>query len=109
MKVRNLNTKQIRTRSLLALFACIPSAPLAAQWLNQPTAGIPRNADGKPNLSAPVPRGADGHPDLSGLWRRSQKYAMDVAPDLKTGDIAPWARALVKQRGEDLMKDHMGV
>lgn len=40
-----------------------------AQWLNQPTAGIPRTADGKPNLSAPAPKAADGKPDLSGLWQ----------------------------------------
>src|SRR5947207_2542000 len=26
-----------------------------AQWLNYPTAGIPRGADGKPNLNAPAP------------------------------------------------------
>jgi len=32
-------------------------------------AGIPRLADGKPNLSAPAPRMADGKPDLSGLWQ----------------------------------------
>ena len=95
--------------SLLALFACIPSAPVAAQWLNQPTAGIPRNADGKPNLSAPAPRGADGLPDLSGLWRSNWKGVLDVAFDLKPADISPWAQALVKQRGEDLAKDYMGV
>ncbi|MEP6962460.1 MAG: hypothetical protein ABI995_10285 [Acidobacteriota bacterium] len=101
--------KQIRTTSLLALFACIPSAPLAGQWLNQPTAGIPRNADGKPNLTAPAPRAADGHPDLSGFWRSNWKGIFDVTPDLKPGDIAPWAQALVEQRGEDLAKDYMAV
>src|SRR5206468_1557975 len=103
------NMKQIRTRSLLALFACIPSAPLAAQWLNQPTAGIPRNADGKPNLTAPAPRAADGHPDLSGFWRSNWKGVLDATADLKPADIAPWAQALVKQRGEDLAKDYMPV
>jgi hypothetical protein len=40
-----------------------------AQWLNYPTPGIPRTADGKPNLSAPAPRAADGKPNLSGLWQ----------------------------------------
>jgi hypothetical protein len=39
-----------------------------AQWLNYPAAGIPRNKDGKPNLSARAPRAADGKPDLSGVW-----------------------------------------
>lgn len=51
---------------LAALLAATPLAP--AQWLNYPTAGIPRTADGKPNLSAPAPR-AHGKPDLSGLWQ----------------------------------------
>ena len=41
------------------------SAVLSAQWLRQPTASIPRTADGKPNLSAPAPQTADGKPDLS--------------------------------------------
>jgi hypothetical protein len=40
-----------------------------AQWLDHRTPGIPRTADGKPNLSAPAPRTADGKPDLSGLWQ----------------------------------------
>jgi len=51
---------------LAALLAATPLAP--AQWLNYPTTGIPRTADGKPNLSAPAPR-AHGKPDLSGLWQ----------------------------------------
>jgi len=101
--------KQIRKTSLLALFACISSAPLAGQWLNQPTAGIPRNADGKPNLTAPAPRAGDGHPDLSGFWRSNWTGIFDVTSDLKPGDIAPWAQAVVKQRGEDLAKDYMPV
>ena len=41
---------------------------VSAQWLNYPTAGVPRTADGKPNLSAPAPRTSDGKPDLSGMW-----------------------------------------
>ena len=32
------------------------SPPAVAQWLNHPTPGMPRTADGKPNLSAPAPR-----------------------------------------------------
>jgi hypothetical protein len=45
------------------------SASLSAQWLNHPSAGIPRTKDGKPNLSAPAPKMTDGRPDLSGVWR----------------------------------------
>ena len=50
----------------LMLFAATTAE---AQWLNYPTAGIPRLADGKPDLNAPAPRTADGKPDLSGIWR----------------------------------------
>jgi len=42
--------------------------PLFAQWIDHPTPGIPRTANGKPNLTAPAPRTADGKPDLSGVW-----------------------------------------
>ena len=86
------------------------SAPLSAQWLKQPTAGIPRTPDGKPNLSAPAPRTIDGKPDLSGLWNKiSPKYSRNIAADLKPEEIAPSARALVEQRTEDLGKEYMTV
>jgi hypothetical protein len=92
------------------VFTVLMAAPLAAQWLNQPTPGIPRTADGKPNLSAPAPRTADGKPDLSGLWNRiSPKYSRNIAADLTPGDVLPWAEALVQQRIEDLGKGYMNV
>ncbi len=92
----------------IILFAL--TTPLAAQWVNHPTPGIPRIADGKPNLTAPTPRTADGKPDLSGLWQRiSLKYERNIAADLKPAEIQPWAEALVKQRAEDLQKDHMSI
>jgi hypothetical protein len=58
-----------RTNSLLtaALFISA-STHLAAQWVHYPTAGVPRKADGKVNMSAPAPRMADGKPDFSGVW-----------------------------------------
>ena len=33
-------------------------------------AGVPKTADGKPDLTAPAPRTADGKPDFSGNWIR---------------------------------------
>ena len=53
---------------LAALTLVIAANPVAAQWLDQKTPGIPRTADGKPNLTAPAPRGPDGKPDLTGVW-----------------------------------------
>ena len=50
--------------ALLALFA----SGAGAQWLNYKEAGVPRLADGRPNLSAKAPRMRDGKPDLSGVW-----------------------------------------
>ena len=79
------------------------TGPLAAQWLNYPTPGIPRTADGKPNLSAPAPRTPDGKADLSGLWGMDGgKYLGNIAAELKPGDLQPWAEALFKQRAADL-------
>jgi len=86
------------------------SAPLNAQWLHQPTKGIPRTPDGKPNLSAPTPRTADGKPDLSGLWNKiSPKYSRNIAADLKPEEIQTWARELVEQRKENLGREYMNV
>jgi hypothetical protein len=47
---------------VLALGGMLP-VHVAAQWLHHPP-GIPRTAEGKPNLAAPAPRTADGKPDL---------------------------------------------
>ena len=67
------------TASVLALMA-LTTASVEAQWLNYPTAGIPRLPDGKPDLNAPAPRTADGKPDLSGMWRTpTGKYLDNLA------------------------------
>jgi hypothetical protein len=78
-----------------------------AQWLKQPTPGLPRAADGKPNLSAPAPRAADGRPDLTGLWQLGIEigYAANITADLASADIQPWAAALSRQRLEEFGKD----
>jgi len=77
----------------------LASGSLQAQWIHQPTVGIPRTADGKPNLSAPAPEAPDGKPDLSGLWTIEQ--AGGGIKQLKPEDIQPWAQALSKQRLEN--------
>jgi hypothetical protein len=92
--------------STSALLAVVISVGVAsqfanAQWVNYPTAGIPRTPDGKPNLTAPPPRTSEGKPDFSGVWiAEDQKYFMDLATGLKPEDVQlqPWAAALQKER-----------
>jgi hypothetical protein len=102
-------------RVLIAL--CWLSVSAAGQWLNYKTPGVPRLADGKPNLTAPAPRTSDGKPDLAGVWAAEcaiydgnpcfvRSLFFDLARDLKPGDVemTPWAAAVSKQR-ED--RDHV--
>jgi hypothetical protein len=81
--------------------------PLCAQWLNLPTPGIPRTADGKPNLTAPAPRTPDGKPDLSGMWQPEvNPYRFDVIQDLKDeGIFRPEAEAVFLKRVADFRRD----
>ena len=87
---------------LLALGGC-----LSAQWLDHKTPGLPRTADGKPDLSAPAPRAPDGKPDLSGLWTLNAGlgHLANATADLRPDQIQPWAAALYQQRLGDLGKD----
>jgi len=90
-----------------ALLLCASFIPMSAQWLHYPTPGIPRTADGKPNLAAPAPKTSDGKPDLSGIWvGADDKYFRD----LSTGGVEilmlPWAEKLYKERKENLQKGH---
>jgi len=95
----------VLSRHVLALLL-FSAAPLHAQWLDYRTPGIPRQPDGKPNLSAPAPRTSDGKPDLTGIWTMNAgPYTSNIVADLKPGDIPPWVDALYKQRREDLGKD----
>ena len=96
-------------------FLLIAMSSMSAQWLNYPTAGVPRTADGSPNLAAPAPKSLDGNPDLSGLWGNMCPTANGIvmcAPEQAVpqvfGDIGrgvkgglpyqPWAADLVNTR-----------
>jgi len=95
----------------------LTSIPLAAQWVNYPTAGVPRKADGNPDLSAKTPRLPNGKPDFSGTWTSDEvdPRRPGVAPNPKDATTSrkmvnlgvemqgglpyqPWLAPLVKQR-----------
>ncbi len=96
-------------------------SPLSAQWPRYQVPGVPRTADGKPNLEAPAPRTPDGKPDLSGIWENFRKPEQkvqsvnaaffnepvstlinefrDIGASMKDGlPLQPWAAALKKER-----------
>ncbi len=62
----------------LAVLIAFLATSAYAQWLNFPTPGTPRTADGKPNLTAPAPRALDGKPDLSGVWMHETTTVAEV-------------------------------
>jgi len=95
-------------RFIVAVALYLLPACLCAQWLNFKTPGIPRTADGKPDLAAPTPRTPDGKPDLSGLWRGGRNtggvpYIVDLIKDVKDEAIfKPAAEAVLQKRLAEL-------
>jgi hypothetical protein len=125
----------LRLSKVFAAAAVLASAPagLFAQWPSYPTAGVPRTAEGKPDLSGPVPRTPDGKPDLSGVWQyvrqaappapaavAAASAANDITPvSVRTSQFwnlgaafpdglpfQPWAAELHKQRVASNSKDN---
>src|ERR1700692_2232562 len=111
MKISLRSSKIIAGIVIIMTAACEPAA---AQWLNYPTAGIPRAPDGRPNLTAQAARASDGKPDLSGMWgwEDNRPCPADGCADAQVGQefinigwslkdglpYQPWAAALMKQR-----------
>jgi hypothetical protein len=116
----------------LCISIALIGAPLCAraQWLNHPTPGTPRTADGKPNLTAPAPRASNGKPDLTGIWQVEStpieelmrmfpggvsalgeglpsKYLLNILADFKPEDspLKPAAAESYRQRLQSAGKD----
>ncbi len=97
--------------------------------MHYPTAGVPRKADGKVDMSAPAPRMADGKPDFSGIWAtgtpdvpldgnsasdspvdpgaiRGSRQMANIGVDLPGGlPYQPWLVPIVKERTKNLAID----
>ena len=78
--------------AFVILVTPLASTHLAAQWLKYPTAGVPRKADGKVDMSAPSPRMADGKPDFSGIWMTGEPNRRQTE-SLSSPKEAPGPRA----------------
>jgi hypothetical protein len=90
-----------------------------AQWVGHMTPGLPRAADGNPNLRAPTPRTADGKPALSGVWHAEPepggevgpgglvlpKYMANVTRDQPADILRPAAAALFQARAKNFYRD----
>ena len=96
---------------LLAAITIALSPYLLAQWPLQPLPGVPKRADGKPDLTAPAPRTADGKPDFSGIWMVTNNSepngpAPGRPPLARGGNFGtlpyqPWAAELQKKRASE--------
>jgi hypothetical protein len=79
-----------------------PERAQAQWWLDVPSDGIPRTANGEPNLTAPTPRLRSGRPDLSGIWGPIKTYSTNLTTDLVGDEVPfqPWSRALAAERAD---------
>jgi hypothetical protein len=117
--------RRVLLGSVLMAIVSVPAVSIG-QWLRYPTADVPRNADGTPNLTAAAPRLPDGKPDFSGLWHVAMRnpcnaalnrfsgcteiggspLARDLGVNLPGGlPYQPWAAEIVKQRAADDSRD----
>ena len=115
-----------RTALVIAIVIAALGTPLAAQWPPYATPGVPRTADGKPDVEAQAPRTPQGTVDLSGLWQYVRRPGLpEPQPgalgqprvgtsqfwDLGTGltepiPFTPWARDVRAKRMADESKNN---
>src|SRR5678815_4593041 len=94
-----------RFHAATVIAAILAVAPLAAQWRNLPSDGIPRGADGKPDMNAAAPRTASDKPDLSGIYQPNMRYFQNLAADIGIENVpmTPEARKLHTARATGLL------
>jgi hypothetical protein len=104
-----------------AILVCALPALGFSQWVNYPTAAVPKTPSGLLNLGAPTPRASDGKPDLSGIWEIENdggcppygcpdlplsKEFLNIGVRLPGGlPYQQWAADVVKKRMADNGKD----
>ena len=110
--------RRVRLGFVLSTIIALPAVGVT-QWLRHPTADVPRNGDGGPNLTAPAPRLADGKPDFSAIWHVALRnpcnpavnrlsacteiggspLARNIGASLPGGlPFQPWAAEITRQR-----------
>ena len=90
----------------VAMLLALCGSTASAQWIRLHTPGIPRTADGRPDMDAPAPRTAVGTADLSGMWVASPgAYLFNVLRDVDSGDIHESARNVVRRRAAEYGRD----
>jgi hypothetical protein len=112
-------TASLLTHGTVLVSVLVLASPAGAQWLDRPTPGLPRTADGQPDLTAPAPRTADGGVDLSGLWetaagprgllgvdgRLRSVFFTNVMAGEEDVSFQPWSEAEYRARIERHMVD----
>ena len=114
-------TRNARIATASSVLLILLGGQSSAQWIGYQTKGIPRTADGKPNLSAPTPRTSDGRPDLAGVWQATSdpndpaggiegivapKYQINILRDYKIAPMTEWAAGIYQQRNENKLQDN---
>jgi len=74
------------------VFIMLSGSVVLAQWVQYPTPGVPRKADGTVNMTAPAPRLGDGKPDFSGIWTTAEPNGIRTT-ELSSPKQAPGPRS----------------